>query len=73
MSYERDPTCHGVLLQETPNAFEVWHEKTNSRYWIPRSPVGYLKKYPRLDGRRDISFTLPEWLIEKKQCWDLVP
>lgn len=80
MSRERDPECRAMLLHETPNAIRVC--KLNSpvngeAWWIPRSEIGYMRKTgvdaPGGTSHTHVTFTLPEWLIEKKQCWELVP
>jgi len=48
-------------------------------WWIPRSQIGYMRKdkveSPFVNGGMNthVVFTIPEWLIEKKQCWELVP
>lgn len=63
MSREKDPECRGLIIAETANAIKVKNEKTG---------VGYLRKDK--DGEKTrVVFTLPEWMIEKKQCWDLMP
>lgn len=77
MSREKDPECRGLLLAETPNAIQVaalgkLAGQTTGEWWIPRSQIGYM----RIDRGRPtpyVVFTCPEWLIEKKQCWALVP
>jgi hypothetical protein len=72
MSREKDPECRGFLEDETPNAIRVGHAESGQSWWIPRSQIGYMRKEPVAAGTQVI-FTLPEWLIEKKQCWELVP
>ena len=72
MSRDKDPECRGRLIRETDAAIQVGNYKTSETWWIPRSQIGYMRKSSVKDGM-DVVFTLPEWLIEKKQCWDLVP
>ncbi len=71
-----------MLLDETPNAIHVCkiHSPIGGEsWWIPRSQISYMRKdkvgSPLGDGiaNTHVVFTLPEWLIEKKQCWSLVP
>lgn len=81
MSRDKDPECRGYLAAETENAILV--SKNNpvtvgqETWWIPRSQIGYLRKTEIERGQTyvhtEIVFTIPEWLIEKKQCWELVP
>ena len=75
MSRDKDPECRGLLLDETPNAYLICSNKLTAveRWWIPRSQVGYCRKTKLAGGDTEIVFTMPEWLIEKKQCWELVP
>lgn len=72
MSREKDPELRGVLLRETDAAILVCKDANSAQHWIPRSQIGYLRKDKVLAGTL-VVFTLPEWLIEKKQCWELVP
>lgn len=72
MSRDKDPECRGILLDETPNAYKVAAKAGATEHWIPRSQIGYCRK-TRGPAVTEIVFTLPEWLIEKKQCWELVP
>lgn len=72
MSRDKDPECRGLLTGETANAIKVKNEKTGAEHWIPRSQIGYLRKDKEGEKTR-VVFSLPEWMIEKKQCWDLVP
>jgi hypothetical protein len=76
MSREKDPECRGVLIRETDGAILVAKSLAaqSAEFWIPRSQIGYLRKTKREGGEAvDVVFTAPEWLIEKKQCWELVP
>ena len=74
MSRDKDPECRGLLLGETDNAINVCKDsESDDNYWIPRSQVGYMRKGKDSVGNDTIVFTCPEWLIEKKQCWELVP
>lgn len=73
MSREKDPECRGVLMGETDNAICVAKERHGSTHWIPRSQIGYMRKDTMANGSIDVVFTVPEWLLEKKQAWDLVP
>ena len=81
MSREKDPECRGTLLGETANAIHVCKSgplngAAPESWWIPRSQIGYMRidRAPHDDATKAdaVVFTLPEWLIEKKQCWDLV-
>lgn len=66
-------TCRGFLVEERENAIEVCkHQQGGFSWWIPRSQIGYLKKSPGTPWS-EIEFTLPEWLVEKKDLWSLVP
>lgn len=76
MSREKDTECRAILVGESSAAICVVPngvKNMKARHWIPRSQIGYLRKTKRDDGAHDVVFTLPEWLIEKKQCWELVP
>lgn len=76
MSRDKDPECCGYLVAETDAAMEVSTDPCGAgpRWWIPRSQVGYLRKTYNADKDcTELVLTLPEWLIEKKQCWELVP
>ncbi len=79
MSRETDANCRGLIVAKTENAICV--QKTTAlprdeQFWIPRSQIGYMRidKAPADSphGHDSVTFTLPEWLVEKKQCWDLV-
>lgn len=76
MSREKDPECRGFVVGSTENAVQVakdW-KGTGEKWWIPRSQIGYCRKTTIPEtGAIEIVFTIPEWLIEKKQCLDLVP
>lgn len=74
MPKEKDLECRAILLQETPNAIHVMASKSKDAWWLPRSQIGYLRK-DKIEASSETSvvFTLPEWLIETKQCWELVP
>ena len=69
----KDLECRGILMGETDAAICVVKERHGEYHWIPRSLIGYMRKDRADDGTVSVVFTLPEWLIEKKQCWDLVP
>lgn len=78
MSREKDPECRGYLVRETDSAMlvrKMIHTAPDeTEYWIPRSQIGYCRKtYDAMSDATEIVFTIPEWLIEKKQCWELVP
>ena len=73
MSRGKDPECRGKLLEESDAAICVRETNGAQYWWIPRSQVGYCRKTKLADGTTEIVFTIPEWLIEKKQCWELVP
>ncbi len=71
---EKDPECRGLLVEATPSAVFVSASKSPfNKWWIPRSQIGYMRKTNLANGDVEIVFTIPEWLIEKKQCWELVP
>ena len=43
------------------------------KYWVPRSQIGYMRKTIIDDrGTTEIEFTLPEWVVEKKEMWGMV-
>lgn len=70
----KDPECRAILMAETDAAICVTKDRfVEAKFWVPRSQIGYLRKTARADGGVDIVFTVPEWLIEKKEMWDLVP
>ena len=77
MSDRKDLECRGLLWDETPNAILVTRETAvggGQTWWIPKSQIGYRRTTQSVTpgGRPHVVFTLPEWLIEKKECWDLV-
>lgn len=65
---DRELECRGTVWEETPNAIQVSRTLSAARHWIPRSQIAYMKR-----AGASVTFTLPVWLIEKKECWDLVP
>lgn len=73
MTRDKDPECRGILLGETDAALCVAKDRNSERHWIPRKQVGYLRRVKREDGGVDVVLTLPEWLLEKENAWDLVP
>jgi len=78
MSREKDPECRAVLLEETPNAIRVKAmaksiSAPSPTWWVPRSQIGYMRKDKTEGGPTFVVFTCPEWLIESKQMWQLVP
>lgn len=73
MPREKEPECRGILVAHTNSAFCVKKDGGATEFWLPRSQIGYCRKTTRSDGTIDIVFTCPEWLIEKKACWELVP
>ena len=60
-------------MAELDAAICVAKDRRSETFWLPRSQIGYMRKDKAEDGTVSVVFTLPEWLIEKKQCWDLVP
>lgn len=74
MAHEKDPELRAILLGQTDAAIRVIRmDRKGESWWIPRSQIGYLRKEEEPDGSLRVIFTLPEWLIEKKQLWELVP
>lgn len=78
MSRDKDPECRGYLARETENAILVCRggsAQGETNWWISKSQIGYRRTdRATLAGKMDyVVFTIPEWLIEKKQCWELVP
>ena len=74
MSRSDQAECKGVLIRETANAMLVAAKEGAEEFWIPRAQVGYL----RIDRDAEhnsprITFTCPEWLVESKNAWSLVP
>lgn len=68
--------CRGVLRSESDLAiFVSKNEATVFGYWIPRSMLTRLSKTGPIAPATlpSVIFKLPEWLVEKKQCWELVP
>ncbi len=78
MSRNKDPECRAYLVRETDDAILVCKggsAQGETNWWIPKSQIGY-RRTDRLHetGKMDfVVFTIPEWLIEKKQCWELCP
>ena len=75
MPQEKDPTCRGRLIKRTDQALLVGksdYKDGDATWWLPRSQIGYMKISEALPFAV-IEFTAPEWLIEKKQFWELVP
>ncbi len=72
MPRDKDPELRARLLRETDAAIEVQKLGGVLTWWIPRSQIGYMRK-DKTDTGTNVVFTLPEWLVEKKQCWELVP
>lgn len=81
MSRDKDPECRAYLLRETDAAILVKKspdpQAAGQEWWIPRSQIGYMRKEFMNNqtghAATAVFFTLPEWLIEKKDCWELVP
>lgn len=65
-------TLRAILVNETPNAILVKKAVLDEPVWIPRSQIGYMKKTPENAGTT-VEFTVPEWLVEKKDLWSMVP
>lgn len=66
--------CSGYLKSDTGAAYFVTHKlEYNSGHYIPKSQVRYGRKI-LIEGTNyfHYSFTLPDWLIEKKRCHELV-
>ncbi len=72
MSRPDQAECRGLILHETANAIQVCKERGGDSWWIPRSQIGYLRR-TKGDGLDHVVFTVPEWLVEEKQLWPLVP
>lgn len=75
MSREHESECRGDLIGETVDAIHVRKLKSTASWWIPKSQIGYRKtdRAQKNNGAEAyVTFTLPDWLIEKKECWDLV-
>lgn len=67
--------CRGILLRETASAILVTlttFARPDQQWWFPRSQLGYVKKTHEGDVTY-ITFTCPEWLVENKTAWELVP
>lgn len=76
MSREKDPECRGLLAASSISAIRVIKAGSgdnHERHWIPRSQIGYMRKTVLPSGATEVVFTVPEWLIEKGQFWELVP
>jgi hypothetical protein len=82
MAREKDPELRAVLLGQTAAAIHVCkggllNGAKPESWWIPRSQIGYMRIDRATPDKPDVPdsvvFTLPEWMIEKKQCWELVP
>lgn len=74
MSHQpEDLECRGVLLDETSAAIRVQKAEGRPAFWIPRSQISYLKRsVNRNTGVVDLELYVPEWLIDKKDAWDIV-
>lgn len=66
--------CRGIIIRETAAAIQVQKTRGQTPYWFPRSVI------PRLLKTRDdvanemrVTFDAPEWIVEKNNCWELVP
>lgn len=73
MPAENETICRGFLGTGSNAALFV-HPNRNTvfGYWIPRSQVRRLSKLPNIaNGRQEVEFTLPGWLVEKKNCHEL--
>lgn len=64
--------CRAILLQEREKAIEVQKIGGAFTWWFPRSEIGYMRKTKMEDGRTEVVFTVPEWIVEAKNSWDLV-
>ena len=74
MSHEKDPELRAIIICSTEHAHFVANPKNlTQKWWLSRSLMGYSRKTVLPSGSTEIVFTLPEWCIEKKQCWELVP
>lgn len=81
MSHIEQRECRANLIEERPMSLKVRMIKEPFReFWLPRSQISYMRKERTIDWKMGadgpqyyIIFTLPEWLIEKEQLWDLVP
>ena len=66
--------CRGFLVDESAAAICVCQRAEGGEvFWIPKSQIGYRRTTPIPGKWSEVVFTIPEWLIEKKQCWGLVP
>lgn len=76
MAISNQRECRGYLLSDSGQAIQVCKDPMTHKinWWIPRSQIGYLRKtYTKPGEIPYIVFTIPEWLVEDKQCWELVP
>lgn len=74
--------CRALLLRDTDLAILVApiHSPIGGQsWWIPRSQIGYMRKtkvespFEGSEPSTHVVFTVPEWLVESKQFWQLVP
>lgn len=73
MSRSDQAECRALLMGETDAAICVCKDRQSENFWFPRSQIGYMRKDNAPDGSVNVVFTCPEWLVEKKQAWGLVP
>lgn len=73
MSSNEEYKCRGVLGQGTELAYFIKpNAETNIGYYIPKSQVRYMSKLPpNGDGTVEVKFVLPEWILDRNQCWEL--
>lgn len=72
MSRTKDLECRAVLVSESRDAICVRKANGLLEFWLPRSQIGYMRRY-KVGDRVEVVFTLPEWLVETKDAWELVP
>lgn len=72
MPRTNDPELRGKLVIETAAAICMESTKGN-KFWFPRSQIGYMRKDKSPDGSVALVMNVPEWLVESKDAWELVP
>lgn len=81
MAHDKDPTLRMFYVEDCGGAVVVGEtdgtgpDRVQFPHYIPRSQIGYAKKTAneKPGALPHYEFTIPEWLIEKKQLWKFVP
>ena len=72
-SKSEDIECRGVVVEETLAAYRIQKAPGFAAFWFPKSQISYCRKTRMDDGVVHITAQIPEWLIDTKDAWELVP